>query len=204
MAYLPRMAGKTALIHPLIVRLTHWINALAIILMVMSGWRIYNASPFFPFSFPPEITLGGWLGGALQWHFAAMWLFAGNLLIYLAYGIFSGRFRLKFWPVTPRAVLRDCVNFARGRLSHSDLSMYNAVQKTFYIVAILAMITLIASGLAIWKPIQLQELAGIMGGYEGARRVHFFAMATVVGFVAVHVAMALLVPKSLLAMLRGR
>lgn len=198
------MAGTTPLIHPLIVRLTHWINALAILVMVMSGWRIYNASPLFPFRFPEEITLGGWLAGALQWHFAAMWLFAGNLLVYLGYGIFSGRFRLKLWPVTPRAVLHDTSDFLRGRLSHADLSMYNAIQKLFYSVAILAMITLIASGLAIWKPIQLQELARIMGGYEGARRVHFFAMATIVGFTALHVAMALIVPRSLLAMARGR
>ncbi|BCJ89460.1 cytochrome b561 [Terrihabitans soli] len=198
------MAGKTPLIHPLIVRVTHWINAFAILLMVMSGWRIYNAAPFFPFRFPPEITLGGWLAGALQWHFAAMWLFAGNLLIYLAFGIFSGRFRMKLFPVTPRAILTDIGAFFRGKLGHADLSMYNAVQKIFYIVAILAMIVLIASGIAIWKPVQMQEIASLMGGYEGARRVHFFAMATVVGFVAVHVVMALLVPKSLLAMVRGR
>lgn len=198
------MAAKTSFIHPLTVRLTHWVNALAILIMVMSGWRIYNASPLFAFRFPDEATLGGWLAGALQWHFAAMWLFAGNLLIYLAYGIFSGRFRLKLWPVTPRAVFRDASDFLGGRLSHADLSMYNAIQKMFYIVAILAMMTLIASGIAIWKPIQFQELAGIMGGYEGARRVHFFAMATVVGFSAIHIVMALIVPRSLLAMVRGR
>jgi thiosulfate reductase cytochrome b subunit len=198
------MAGNSPLIHPLIVRLTHWINALAILIMVMSGWRIYNASPLFGFRFPNEATLGGWLAGALQWHFAAMWLFAINLLIYLGYGIFSGRFRLKLFPVTPRAVLRDSGEFLRGRLSHADLSMYNAIQKIFYIAAIVAMITLIASGLAMWKPIQLQELASVMGGYEGARRVHFFAMATIVGFTLVHVVMALIVPKSLLAMVRGR
>jgi thiosulfate reductase cytochrome b subunit len=198
------MAERAPTIHPLIVRLTHWINAFAILLMVMSGWRIYNASPFFPFRFPTELTLGGWLGGALQWHFAAMWLFVCNLLIYVVYGITSGRFRMKLWPVTPRAVLRDIGDFARGRLAHADLSIYNSIQKIFYITAILAMIVLIASGLAIWKPVQMQELASIMGGYEGARRVHFFAMATVVGFVAVHIVMALLVPKTILAMLRGR
>jgi thiosulfate reductase cytochrome b subunit len=196
------MAEKT--IHPLIVRVTHWVNAVAIVIMAMSGWRIYNASPLFDFRFPADITLGGWLAGALQWHFAAMWLFAINLLVYLAYGIISGRFRLKFWPVTPRAVVRDCVDFLRGRLSHADLSMYNAIQKTFYIGVVGAMLVLIASGLAIWKPIQLQELAAVMGGYEGARLVHFFAMAFVVGFVTVHIAMALLVPKSLVAMVRGR
>jgi thiosulfate reductase cytochrome b subunit len=198
-----RMTAR-ATIHPLIVRVTHWVNAVAIVVMIMSGWRIYNASPLFGFRFPVEITLGGWLAGALQWHFAAMWLFAGNLLIYVAYGILSGRFRRKLLPVTPRAVLRDSAAFLRGQLGHADLSMYNAIQKTFYLVAIIAMLILILSGMAIWKPIQMQELAALMGGYEGARLVHFFAMSTIAGFAVVHILMALLVPRSLLAMLRGR
>jgi thiosulfate reductase cytochrome b subunit len=196
------MAGK--IVHPLIVRVTHWVNAAAILIMVTSGWRIYNASPLFDFKVPNGFTLGGWLAGALQWHFAAMWLFVINLLVYLAYGIASGRFRLKFWPVTPRAVIRDSADFFRGRLSHADLSMYNAIQKTAYIGVILAMLVLIASGISIWKPVQFQEIAALMGGYEGARLVHFFAMGAVVLFVAVHIVMALLVPKSLIAMVRGR
>jgi thiosulfate reductase cytochrome b subunit len=191
-------------IHPLIVRVTHWINALAIVLMVMSGWRIYNASPLFGFRFPNEITLGGWLAGALQWHFAVMWLFVANLLVYLAFGLLSGRFRLRLWPVTPRAVWTDTSDFLRGRLRHDDLSVYNAVQKTAYLGVILAMLALVASGLAMWKPVQFQELAALMGGYEGARLVHFFAMSAVVLFVAIHVLMALLVPRSLLSIMRGR
>jgi thiosulfate reductase cytochrome b subunit len=195
---------RSPTIHPLLVRLTHWINALAILLMLMSGWRIYNASPLFAFRFPEGLTLGGWLAGALQWHFAAMWLFAGNLLVYLAYGLFSGRFRLRFWPITPRAVWSDASDFFRGRLAHDDLGIYNGVQKTAYLGAILAMLVLIASGLSMWKPVQLQELAALMGGYEGARLVHFFAMSAVVVFTLVHVAMALAVPRSLLAMVRGR
>jgi thiosulfate reductase cytochrome b subunit len=196
------MAGK--IVHPLIVRVTHWVNAAAILIMVTSGWRIYNASPLFDFKIPNGFTLGGWLAGALQWHFAAMWLFVINLVVYLAYGIASGRFRLKFWPVTPRAVLRDSADFFRGRLSHADLSMYNAIQKTAYIGVILAMLVLIASGISIWKPVQFQEIATLMGGYESARLVHFFAMGAVVLFVLVHIAMALIVPKSLIAMVRGR
>jgi thiosulfate reductase cytochrome b subunit len=191
-------------IHPLIVRVTHWINALAILVMVMSGWRIYNASPLFPFRIPESLTLGGWLAGALQWHFAAMWLFAGNLIVYLGYGIFSGRFRTKLFPISPRAVAADLGAFFRGRLSHDDLSVYNTIQRLLYAGVILALLVLILSGLAIWKPIQFQELAGLMGGYETARHVHFFAMAFTVGFVALHIVMALLVPKSLLAMVRGR
>jgi len=192
------------LIHPLIVRLTHWINAFAILMMVTSGWRIYNASPLFGFRFPAGITLGGWLGGALNWHFAAMWLFAGNLLIYLAYGVLSGRFRTRFWGLTPRAVWTDTASFVRGRLSHTDLSVYNAVQKLCYVGVIAAMLLLILSGLAVWKSVQLQELAALMGGYEGARIVHFCAMAAVVAFTVLHVAMAFAVPRSLLSIVRGR
>ena len=77
-------------VHPLVVRITHWINVLAVLMMVTSGWRIYNASPLFDFRFPTELTLGGWLAGALQWHFAAMWLLAINGLVYVVYGIVSG------------------------------------------------------------------------------------------------------------------
>lgn len=197
-------SGRSGAIHPLTIRVTHWINAIALTLMVMSGWRIYNASPLFDFRFPESVTLGGWLAGALQWHFAAMWLFAINLAIFVGYGILSGRFRRRLLPVTPRGVATDLAVFARGRLSHADLSVYNGVQKIAYIGAMIAMIVLILSGLAIWKPVQLQGLTALMGGYEGGRLVHFFAMAAVVGFTAVHVLMALAVPKSLIAMIRGR
>src|SRR3989442_187168 len=85
-------------IHPLWLRLTHWLNALAVVILVTSGWRIYNAAPFFDFSFPGSITLGGWLGGALQWHFAAMWLLVFNGLLYLLLNIASGRWLRKFFP----------------------------------------------------------------------------------------------------------
>ena len=93
-------------VHPLIVRITHWINAFAVLVMVASGWKIYNASPLFEsFSFPEGLTLGGWLAGALQWHFAAMWLLALNGLVYVVYGIESGHFRRKLLPISPRAVI---------------------------------------------------------------------------------------------------
>src|SRR5262245_28992926 len=177
------------LVHPVLVRITHWINVLAILVMIFSGWRIYNASPLFDFRFPNTLTLGGWLAGALQWHFAAMWLFAVNLSVYIAYGFISGRFRRKFWPVTPRALFQDSGDFIRGRRSQADPGMYNAIQKTAYTGALIAMLVLIASGLAIWKPVQFQELTAIMGGYEGARVVHFFAMGVVVLFITVHIAM---------------
>lgn len=192
------------LIHPVVVRVTHWINVVAIVIMVMSGWRIYNASPLFAFKIPGDITLGGWLGGALQWHFAAMWLLAANGLLYLGYGVLSGHFRRKFWPISPRAVIADVLAALRGHLSHADLSVYNAAQRAAYATLILAIIVLVLSGLAVWKPVQLQFLAGLIGGYEGARLVHFVAMALTVFVVAVHVVMVALVPKTFLTMITGR
>jgi thiosulfate reductase cytochrome b subunit len=191
-------------VHPLVVRVTHWINVLAVLIMVTSGWRIYNASPLFDFRFPNELTLGGWLAGALQWHFAAMWLFAVNGLVYVVYGIASGHFRRKLLPISPRAVLHDIRQALRGRLGHDDLAVYNAAQRAAYLALIVALAVLILSGLAIWKPVQLQELAALMGGYEGARLVHFFAMAIMVVIVLVHVAMVILVPRTLPTMFSGR
>jgi thiosulfate reductase cytochrome b subunit len=191
-------------IHPVWLRITHWLNALAVLVMVTSGWRIYNASPIFPFHFPSNWTLGGWLGGALQWHFAGMWLLLINGLIYLGLNLTSGRLRRQFFPVSPRAVLRDLFAALRGKLAHDDLRHYNAVQKCAYLFAILDIALLVISGLAIWKSVQFPLLRELLGGYDFARRVHFFAMSTLVAFVAVHLAMVALVPRTLLAMLRGR
>ena len=191
-------------IHPLIVRIAHWVNVLAVLMMVTSGWRIYNASPLFDFTFPNGITLGGWLAGALQWHFAAMWLLALNGAVYVVYGIASGHFRRKLFPVSPRGVLRDVGNALRGKLAHDDLSVYNAAQRAAYLALIIALAVLILSGLAIWKPVQLQELTAIMGGYEGARLVHFLAMAITVAIVIVHVVMVILVPRTFPTMITGR
>jgi thiosulfate reductase cytochrome b subunit len=191
-------------IHPLIVRVAHWINALAILVMVTSGWRIYNASPLFDFRIPSAWTLGGWLAGALQWHFAAMWLLAANGLVYVFYGIASGHFRRKLFPISFAAVLRDVLAALRGRLAHGDLSVYNAAQRAVYVFMIVAGIVLVLSGLAIWKPVQLQELTALFGGYEGARLVHFCAMAVVVLLVLAHFVMVILVPRTFPTMITGR
>jgi thiosulfate reductase cytochrome b subunit len=195
---------QTILIHPLVVRITHWINVIAVLIMITSGWQIYNASPLFPFDFPQSITLGGWLAGALQWHFAGMWLFVLNGLVYLAYGITSGHFRRKLLPISPRAVLHDVGEALRGRLAHEDLSVYNAAQRSAYLALIIALVVMVASGLAIWKPVQLHSLAALMGDYEGARYVHFFAMAAIAFIVLVHVAMVILVPRTFPTMFTGR
>jgi len=193
-----------ATIHPRWVRICHWINALAILVMIGSGWQIYNASPLFGFVFPREIALGNWLAGALLWHFAAMWILVVNGIVYVTLGIVTGRFRRKLYPIRPSEVVADLKAAATFKLSHDDLSHYNAVQKLLYTGVILAGVVIVLSGLSIWKPVQFQELTALFGGYDTARYVHFLAMAAIVGFLIVHVALALLVPKSLRAMITGR
>jgi thiosulfate reductase cytochrome b subunit len=200
----PATAPASATIHPLWVRVTHWVNAIAMLVMIGSGWEIYNASPLFPFTFPRSITLGGWLAGALLWHFAAMWVLAVNGLVYITLGIATGRFRSKLFPIRPSEVIADTFAALRGKLSHEDLSIYNAVQKLLYLGVIIAGIMVVLSGIAIWKPIQFQELTALFGGFDTARYVHFLAMAAIVGFLVVHVLVALLVPKSIRAMVRGK
>ena len=198
------MAQEIVKVHPLMVRIAHWINVLAVLIMLFSGWQIYNASPLFGFDFPPQVTLGGWLAGALQWHFAGMWLLALNGLVYLIYGIGSGHFRRKLLPISPRAVLHDMREALRGRLAHDDLSVYNAAQRVAYLALIVALVIMVLSGLAIWKPVQLHWLAALMGDYEGARYVHFFAMAAIAFIVVVHVIMVILVPRTFPTMFTGR
>jgi thiosulfate reductase cytochrome b subunit len=195
---------SNATIHPVWVRITHWINAVAILVMIGSGWQIYNASPLFGFVFPKGITLGGWLAGALLWHFAAMWVLMINGVVYVALGLITGRFRRKLLPITPSQVIADVKAALTFKLAHDDLSHYNAVQKLLYTGVILCGFLIVLSGISIWKPVQFQELTALFGGYDIARYVHFFAMAAIVGFLLVHVALALLVPKSLHTMVAGK
>jgi len=196
---------RSQTIQPIWVRLTHWLNALAVVLMLMSGWRIYDASPVIKgFVIPTGITLGGWLGGALQWHFAAMWLLFFNGLFYLGMNISTGRIRTKFFPLSPLAILHDLGEALKGHLSHADSSKYNAVQKFAYLFAMLDITVLILSGLAIWKSVQFYILRDLFGGYDFARIVHFSAMSLIAIFIVVHLVMVTLVPRSLLTMIRGR
>jgi thiosulfate reductase cytochrome b subunit len=197
--------SATATIHPRWVRICHWVNALAILVMIGSGWQIYNASPLFDFLiFPQQITIGNWLAGALLWHFAAMWILVINGIVYVTLGIVTGRFRRRLLPIRLGEVNRDLKAALTFKLAHNDLSRYNAVQKLLYIGVILTGVVVVLSGLSIWKPVQLQELTALFGGYDAARYVHFFAMVAIVGFFVVHVTLALIVPKSLRAMITGR
>ena len=178
--------SRAKVIQPGWVRIVHWINAVAIVLMIMSGWQVYDASPLFKsFSFPASVTLGGWLGGGLLWHFAAMWLLMVNGLTYLTLGFVTGRFRKKLLPITPSGVIADTKAALTFRLSHDDLSKYNNVQKLLYAGIIVVGIVIVLSGLSIWKPVQLQYLTALFGGYDIARYVHFICMALICAFLEI-------------------
>ncbi len=195
---------RVSVIHPWWLRMCHWVNAASIVIMTMSGWRIYNASPLFDFRFPGEMTIGGWLGGALQWHFAAMWIFALNGVIYLTFNILTGRFRRKFFPLRLGGLIKDALNALKGKLAHADLRQYNQVQRAAYLFVMIDCLLLVLSGLVLWKSVQLPLLRDLLGGYEAARYIHFYAMSALAGFIVVHLLMVALVPKTLIAMLRGR
>ena len=198
------MNSPEQLIHPAWLRVMHWLNALAVVILMMSGWRIYNATGFLGFTIPKGITLGGWLGGALQWHFAAMWVLGINGLLYLAFNLASGRLLRKFFPVSPKGLLADMLAALKGKLAHADPRHYNMVQRLAYLFVMLDSVLLVVSGLVLWKSVQFPLLRELMFGYEGARLVHFFAMAALAAFIVIHLAMALLVPRTLLYMTRGR
>lgn len=200
----PQQRDLSQPVHPLWVRICHWVNALAVIVMIGSGWQIYNASPLFAFTFPSALAIGGWLAAGILWHFAAMWVLVINGLVYIALGLATGRFRRKLLPIRPREVIADTRAALTGRLSHADLAIYNAVQKLLYVGVILTGIVIVLSGVSIWKPVQLQELTAVFGGYDAARYVHFVAMAAIVGFLVIHVTMAIFIPRSLRAMIAGR
>jgi len=202
-------------VHPCLVRATHWINVVAMAIMIGSGWRIWNSSPIFDYSFPVAITIGGdpvtsqdvhnelGLAGALQWHFAGMWLLVVNGLVYVVYGIRSGHFRHALFPLSPKAFIRDALAALTFRLPHR-LGVYNAVQKTLYLGVLSAGVVMVLTGLAIWKPSQFQELAFLFGGFDTARLIHFLGMAAIVLFLIVHIALVIIVPKTLPAMITGR
>lgn len=198
------MTSKQENIHPAWLRAMHWINAITVLVLVSSGVKIYNATGFLGFTFPPELTLGGWLGGALLWHFAAMWLLAINGTAYLVFNVVTKRLRKRFFPITRKDLACDITAALKGKLVHADPHQYNAVQRLAYLFVMLDSVVLVLSGLVLWKSVQFPVLRTLLGGYEGARLVHFCAMSALVLFVLVHVVMVLLVPRTLLPMIRGR
>ncbi len=188
--------------HDAVVRITHWVGAAAMIVMMLSGWAIYNASPILPFVIPPSLTLGGWLGAGIAWHIAAMWVLIADGLLYILWGFSSGHFRRDFWPVSARGVARDFWAALTLRLVHR-LGHYNAVQRLLYVLVLAASVLAVLSGLAIWKPVQLGVLTWVFGGYDIARRIHFALMSCIAAFLVVHVVLVALVPSTLWAMVTG-
>ena len=199
-----KISSAGDVVHPLWLRMTHWINVVAVVVLLMSGWRIYNASPIFAFQIPKVLTLGGWLGGSLQWHFAAMWLLVVNGFVYISVNAVSGRFLRKYIPLRLKDLMRDFLNVFKGKLSHDNLLQYNALQKLAYLFVVFDLILIIASGLVIWKSVQFPLLRDLMGGYDTARIVHFTAMTALLGFIIVHIVMVALVPRTLILITRGR
>ena len=188
-------------IHPWPLRVMHWLNALAIIVMIGSGWQIYDASPLFDFTFPRSITIGQWLAAAIAWHLAFMWLLVSNGVAYVVWSLASGHYR-KLLPIRPREVWRDFTAALTFRLKH-ETGVYNAVQRLLYAGVLLAGLVAVISGLAIWKPVQLWFFCNLCGGYFAARYVHFFAMSAITAFFAVHLLLVAMVPKVLPPMITG-
>ena len=197
-------AEPHARLHPLPVRIMHWVNAVAMLIMISSGWKIYNDDVILGWlHFPDALTLGHWAQHGLQWHFFGMWILTLNGLAYLGYGLVGGRFRAKLLPISVReliATIRDALTL---HLKHDDITHYNAVQKLLYVGIILVGIVTVLSGLSIWKPVQFSELAALFYDFQTARLVHFLCMTAIVLFLVVHVTLALLVPRSLVAMVTG-
>ena len=197
--------APTRHLHPLAVRIMHWTNAVAMIVMILSGFGIYNDEVIFGWLFFPKwlLLFGDWAADYLLWHFAAMWVLVVNGLLYLTYGLVTGRFRERLFPISAAEAVNDVRDALHLKLAHADLTIYNSVQKLLYLAVILIAILQVCSGLAIWKPVQFSGLTALFGGFQGARLAHFLGMAGIVGFLVVHVALALLVPRTLLAMLNG-
>ena len=191
-------------LHPWPVRVMHWLNAVAMIAMIGSGWGIYDDAVVFHFVyFWDGLKLGSWAAESLLYHFAFMWLLMANGAVYLVYGFATGRFRERLLPIRPADLVETVRDTLHLRIAHEDLTVYNAVQKLLYVVVILAGVVQVVTGLALWKPVQLSGLVAACGGFQGARVLHFAGMAVIAGFLMVHVALALLVPRTLVAMVAG-
>jgi thiosulfate reductase cytochrome b subunit len=182
----------------------HWTNAIAMIIMILSGWGIYDDYVIIPgLHFGEALRLGTWAAPSLLWHFAGMWLLAVNGLCYVSYGLITGRLRERMLPIRFAELVQTVRDTLKFKIEHDDLTVYNAVQKLLYIVVILAGIAQVVTGLLIWKPIQFSGAVALLGGFQAVRLEHFLGMSVIVGFLLVHVALSLLVPQTLWAMLSG-
>lgn len=200
----PQAEGQRAQLHPLPIRIMHWTNAISMLLLIFSGWGIYNDEVIFgALHFPGWMTLGAGPEGALQWHFFAMWFLMLNGIAYAAYGFWTGRFRRMLLPVRIADIIAELKMVLAFKLAHDDITKYNPVQKLLYLGVMAVIVIQVLSGLVVWKPVQFSELAVLFYDFQTARLVHFLGMAAIVGFLLVHVALAFIVPETIVAMLRG-
>ncbi len=200
----PEQGPAQRQLHPLPLRIMHWVNAVAMIILIMSGWQIYNDEVLFGWlHFPSWTTMGASPQGGLLWHFFAMWILVINGIAYAAYGLRTRRFRRMLFPIRFPDVVIEIRNALRLKLRHDDLTQYNPVQKLLYLGVLIVIVVQILSGLVIWKPVQFSELTFLFYSFQGARLAHFLGMVAIAGFLVVHVLLAVLVPETLKAMWTG-
>jgi len=180
--------------HPLIIRCTHWINFIALAIMVTSGLRIYNASPIWDFYFPRNLTLGGWLEGARMWHFFGMWLFFVNGAVWFLYNLLSkhGWRTTIFNKADLPGILPMIQYYLRIRRQHPPVKKYNALQKLAYTTIPFAALGSIVTGVAMYWPTQFSRITWLFGGYDTARIWHFLFMASLVMFFFGHIIMVVI------------
>ena len=187
-------SGKREYQHPLLIRLTHWINFIALAIMITSGLRIYNASPIWNFSMPGFLTLGGWLAGARMWHFFGMWLFAVNGAAWFLYNVLSrhGRQTTLFRWKDVSGVKPMILYYLRVRREHPPAGKYNPLQKLAYTSIPFAGLGSVLTGMSLYWPVQFAPLASLFGGYDTARIWHFIFTAGFTFFFMGHILMVII------------
>lgn len=188
--------------HPWAVRFSHWANAVTVTVLTMSGLQIFSAFPSFGPKIPQEnlieampgaLALGGWLGGALQWHFTFMWIFAGSGLLYVVSQIVSGHYRtVLFTPRDVRGVWPMARHYFLFGPKPPSTGQYNPLQKLAYTSTLGFGAVSVLTGLVMYKPIQFSAVAWLVGGYDGARLIHFLAMCGTLAFIPGHLVMVAL------------
>jgi Ni/Fe-hydrogenase b-type cytochrome subunit len=188
--------------HPRAVRLSHWANAVTVIVLAMSGLQIFTAFPSFGPKIPqkdlleavPEaLALGGWLGGALRWHFTFMWIFAGAGLLYVVSQVVSGHYRtVLFTRRDVRGVWPMVRHYFLFGPKPPSAGQYNPLQKLAYTSTLACGAVSVLTGLVMYKPVQFSTLGWLCGGYHGARVIHFAAMCGMLGFIPGHLVMVAL------------
>ena len=205
-------------LHPLPIRIMHWLVVPVLILMAASGLQIYAAYPaqgprgaqyrWFPLQgiTPPAwLRFGGWLAGARHWHFALAWYLILIGVVYVGYLIARGEWRRRMF--LPHRDFSNAIGmflyYLRIRKAPPPMEFYNGLQRLAYTCAILFGIVIVWSGLAIYKPVQLRFLSVPLGGYDGARFIHFAMLWLLVGFAMTHIVLVALHPRELRNMITG-